>query len=78
MSIGEVARKSGIRPSAIRYYESMQVLPPPRLVNTKRRYGSDIFLRLALIKIAQEHLSTEEAVRLFLPLVQGIQGTAAD
>jgi len=54
MSIGEVARKSGMRPSTIRYYERMRVLPPPHLVNTKRRYTPEIFLRLVLIKIAQE------------------------
>ena len=64
MSIGEVARQAGIRPSAIRYYESMHVLPPPRLVNTKRRYTAEIFLRLALIKIAQEVGLTVAEMRL--------------
>ena len=66
MSIGEVARQAGIRPSAIRYYESMRVLPPPRLVNTKRRYTAEIFLRLALIKIAQEAGLTVAEMRLTL------------
>lgn len=71
MSIGEVARKSGMRPSAIRYYERMRVLPPPRLVNTKRRYTNEIFLRLALIKIAQAAGFTVAEMRLVLNSQQG-------
>src|SRR5262245_45627033 len=54
LSIGQVARRAGIRASAIRYYESVGLLPPARLVHTKRRYTTDIFPRLTLIKIAQE------------------------
>lgn len=71
MTIGEVARQAGLRPSAIRYYESMKVLPPPRLVNTKRRYTADIFLQLTLIKIAQEAGFTVAEMRLLLNSHQG-------
>src|SRR5215831_12491462 len=71
MSIGEVARQAGIRPSAIRYYESMGVLPPARLVSTKRRYTADIFPRLAIIKIAQRAGFTVEEMRLVLNSQQG-------
>lgn len=71
MSIGEVARRAGIRPSAIRYYESMQILPPPRLVNTKRRYTTDIFSRLMLIRIAKDAGLTVEEMRLVLNSQQG-------
>jgi MerR family transcriptional regulator, redox-sensitive transcriptional activator SoxR len=66
MSIGEVARRAGIQPSAIRYYESMHVLPPARLVNTKRRYTADIFPRLMLIRIAKDAGLTVEEMRLVL------------
>jgi MerR family redox-sensitive transcriptional activator SoxR len=52
-SIGEVARRAGIRPSAIRYYERVGVLPPARLVHTKRRYTPDILQQLLLIQCAQ-------------------------
>lgn len=71
MSIGEVARRAGIRRSAIRYYESMRVLPPPRMVHTKRRYTEDIFSRLTLIKIAQEAGFTVAEMRLVLNSQQG-------
>ena len=30
LTIGAVAQRAGIRPSAIRYYESVEVLPAPR------------------------------------------------
>jgi MerR family redox-sensitive transcriptional activator SoxR len=71
MSIGEVARRAGIRPSAIRYYESMRVLPAARLVHTKRRYTADVFPRLTLIKIAQQAGFTVEEMRLILNGQQG-------
>ncbi len=71
LSIGEVARQAGIRPSAIRYYESMGVLPPARLVHTKRRYTADIFPRLTLIKIAQQAGFTVAEMRLVLNSQQG-------
>lgn len=53
LSIGQVARRAGIRASAIRYYESVGVLPRARLVHTKRRYTPDIFPQLLLIQCAQ-------------------------
>src|SRR5215467_767569 len=71
LSIGQVARRAGIRSSAIRYYESVGVLPPARLVHTKRRYTTDIFPRLTLIKIAQQAGFTVEEMRLVLSSQQG-------
>jgi DNA-binding transcriptional MerR regulator len=40
MSIGEVARRAGIAPSAIRYYERLGLLPTPPRVGGKRRYDA--------------------------------------
>src|SRR5215211_1580597 len=42
MTIGEVARKAGIRPSALRYYESVDILPKPERVNGRRRYDGEV------------------------------------
>jgi len=66
MSIGEVARRAGIRASTIRYYEGMHVLPPPRLVNKKRRYTAEILPLLMLIRIAKDAGLTVEEMRLVL------------
>ncbi len=53
-SIGEVARRAGIRPSAIRYYEGVGLLPEPRRRNGRRRYGPDVLTRLTVVRMAQE------------------------
>ena len=54
MSIGEVAEKAGLRPSALRYYESIGLLPPPRRRSGQRRYGEGALVRLAGIQVAQQ------------------------
>ena len=54
LSIGAVARRAGIRPSALRYYESVGLLPAPARVSGRRRYADDVLPRLALIAAAQQ------------------------
>jgi MerR family transcriptional regulator, redox-sensitive transcriptional activator SoxR len=53
LAIGEVARRAGLRTSAIRYYEQEGLLPEPRRDGGRRRYGEEVLLRLALIGAAQ-------------------------
>jgi MerR family transcriptional regulator, redox-sensitive transcriptional activator SoxR len=52
LTISEVARLSGVRATTIRYYESINVLPPPRRANGRRRYDPSILERLAFIHVA--------------------------
>lgn len=54
LSIGEVAKRAGVRPSALRYYESVNLLPPPHRVNGRRCYEESIFQRIALVQLAQK------------------------
>lgn len=54
LTISAVARRAGIRPSAIRYYESVGLLPRPGRVSGRRRYGPDVLPQLALIAAAQQ------------------------
>jgi MerR family transcriptional regulator, redox-sensitive transcriptional activator SoxR len=54
LSIGEVARRAGVRPSALRYYESIGLLPAPERVNGRRRYDERILQRLAILQLAQQ------------------------
>jgi MerR family redox-sensitive transcriptional activator SoxR len=49
LTIGEVARRAGIRASAIRYYEEAGLLPEPERVGGKRRYDEEVLRRLDLI-----------------------------
>lgn len=53
LSIGEVARRSGLRASAIRYYERVGVLAAPTRVSGRRRYSSEVLDRLAVIQFAR-------------------------
>jgi MerR family transcriptional regulator, redox-sensitive transcriptional activator SoxR len=63
MSIGEVGRRAGIEPSAIRYYESIGLLPEPPRVGGKRRYDASILEWLALIALAREAGFTMAEIR---------------
>jgi len=53
LAIGEVAGQAGMSASRIRYYEARGLLPAPERVSGKRRYGSDVLRRLAIIDAAQ-------------------------
>jgi MerR family redox-sensitive transcriptional activator SoxR len=65
LTIGELARRAGRRPSTIRYYESVGVLPEPERVNGRRRYPPEAVRRLAVIDTAQRGgLSLEEITEL--------------
>lgn len=54
LNIGEVARQSGLKVSAIRYYESLGLLPTARRVHGHRRFKPDVFERLAFIQTVQQ------------------------
>ncbi len=54
MKIGEIARRAGIRPSAIRFYESVGVLPPAFRQNGQRHFAADAELQLAVIEFARK------------------------
>ena len=54
MAIGEVARRAGLRPSALRYYERLGLLPAPARDSGRRRYDDDALLRLTVIGFARE------------------------
>lgn len=65
MSIGEVADKAGLRASAIRYYESVGLLPRQRRESGRRIYDASILTILKWIDLAQEAgFSVEEIKKL--------------
>src|ERR1700733_7900676 len=53
-SISDVARKVGLRPSAIRYYEHIRLLPPAVRSSAQRRYDPSTLHRLAIIQRARQ------------------------
>src|SRR3954470_14759269 len=72
LTIGEVARQVGVRPSAIRYYESISLLPSPRRVSGQRRYTQDTVKVLKVIQVAQHAGFSMAEIKLLL------NGFAAD
>jgi MerR family transcriptional regulator, redox-sensitive transcriptional activator SoxR len=53
LSIGEVAERSGMTASRIRYYETRGLIRPPERSSGKRRYRPPVLRRLAIIDAAQ-------------------------
>lgn len=53
MMIGEVAKKTGLRSSAIRYYERAGLLPKPVRASGQRRYDAAILDRIAVLERAK-------------------------
>jgi MerR family redox-sensitive transcriptional activator SoxR len=54
MSIGTVAKRTGLEASAIRYYESVGLIPRPRRIGGKRVYDDGIFEAITLVQLAQD------------------------
>jgi MerR family redox-sensitive transcriptional activator SoxR len=54
LTISEVARQIRLRPSAIRYYERIGLLPPAERLGGQRRYDSTVLYRLAIIQRARQ------------------------
>ncbi|MFC6236474.1 redox-sensitive transcriptional activator SoxR [Longivirga aurantiaca] len=53
LSIGEVAERSGLAPSALRYYETLGLITSTRTAGDRRRYRRSVLRRLAVIRSAQ-------------------------
>jgi MerR family redox-sensitive transcriptional activator SoxR len=71
LTISEVARRAGVRASAIRYYESIKLLPPPQRVSGRRRYGEDILRKLSFIQVAQAAGLTIAEIQMLLNEIDG-------
>ena len=54
LTIAQVARQIRIRPSAIRYYERIGLLPPAQRLSGQRRYDPTVLYRLAIIQRARQ------------------------
>jgi MerR family redox-sensitive transcriptional activator SoxR len=53
MTIGALAGRTGKRPSSIRYYEQVGLLPEPTRLNGRRMYAEDAVRWLAVIDTSQ-------------------------
>ena len=72
MPISEVARRTGLRSSTLRYYERIGILPAPLRSGGQRRYDETVLHRLALIRTARRTGFTLEEIReLFFGFREG-------
>ena len=72
MSIGAIAKRTGLQASAIRFYESAGLIPPTRRVGGKRVYDAGVFEAIALVQLAQDAGFTLAEVRM---LISGFDGS---
>src|SRR3979409_1034877 len=73
MTIGEMARRAGLRPSAVRYYEKIGLLPKSERIGGQRRYQPGILNYLAVIDTAKRAgFRVEEIKKLFHGFGRGI------
>src|SRR3979490_2071431 len=63
LTISQVARQIRLRPSAIRYYERIGLLPPAPRTSGQRRYDSTVLYQLAIVQQARQLGFTLEEIR---------------
>lgn len=69
LPIGEVAARSGVAPSALRFYESLGLITSTRTAGDRRRYERSVLRRIAVIQAAQRiGLTLEEIGAAFASL----------
>jgi len=79
LKIGQLATRSGIAASALRFYESQGLLQTSRSDKNKRLFERDALRRVALIRAAQElGLTLEEIKEALDVLPEDRNATAAD
>jgi DNA-binding transcriptional MerR regulator len=66
LPIGELARRAGTAPSALRYYERIGLLPPAERAGGKRHYPPSSAERLALVRLYQDAGFTLKEIRQLL------------
>ncbi|WNH49673.1 MULTISPECIES: redox-sensitive transcriptional activator SoxR [Stenotrophomonas] len=62
LSVGEVARRSGVAVSALHFYERKGLIRSLRTAGNQRRFSRDVLRRLAVIRVAQRVGMPLEAV----------------
>jgi MerR family transcriptional regulator, redox-sensitive transcriptional activator SoxR len=71
LTIGEVARRVGLKTSAIRYYESIGVLPEPERAAGQRRYTEETVRRLQVLDVAKRAGFSLDEARVLLATRDG-------
>lgn len=79
LTVGQLAERSGVAPSALRYYESLGLITSERTSGNQRRYPQSELRRVAFIRSAQRvGLTLEEIEEALATLPAGRTPTKAD
>lgn len=79
LTIGQLAERSGVATSAIRFYESKGLISSVRTTGNQRRYEQSTLRRIAFVRTAQHvGLSLEEIGEALATLPNGRTPTKAD
>ena len=54
LDIGEAARRAGLRPSTLRYYEELGLVAAPSRAGGRRQFDESVLRRLEVIAFAKE------------------------
>jgi len=66
LDIGEVSAKSGVKPSALRYYEEIGLIFSISRHGLRRQFSSEVLLRLTLISMGKSAgFSLKEIAAMF-------------
>jgi MerR family transcriptional regulator, redox-sensitive transcriptional activator SoxR len=79
LSVGEVAKRSGLPVSTLHFYEAKGLIRSQRSAGNQRRYAREVLRRVAVIKVAQRTGIPLARIRAALSeLPEGRTPTAAD
>jgi MerR family transcriptional regulator, redox-sensitive transcriptional activator SoxR len=79
LPIGEIAARSGVAPSALRYYESVGLIESVRSSGGQRRFPRSVLRRVAYIRVAQQvGLTLDEIAASLRTLPDSRTPTVAD
>ena len=79
LSIGELAKRSGVETSALRFYEAEHLIHSARTTGGQRRYHRDTLRRVAFVRVAQRvGLSLAEIRDALATLPENRTPTVAD
>jgi MerR family redox-sensitive transcriptional activator SoxR len=79
LTIGQLAERSGVATSALRYYESRGLIGSERTAGNQRRYRQAMLRRVAFIRSAQRvGLTLDEVEEALSTLPEGRTPTKAD
>src|SRR5918911_5602943 len=79
LTIGELGQRSGMAPSALRYYEELGLITSTRTSSGQRRFERSTLRRLAFVRAARNvGLSLDEIAAALATLPEGRTPTRAD